>query len=132
MPAGGHRSYVVQYRAGTISRRLTIKGVLKLADARKEARAVLGAVAKGKDPLEDRRRETAASANTLKSIASEYFDREGAKLRTMADRRATFNRLIFPKLGARQIDSIRRREIVQLLDKIEDESGAVMADHTLA
>ena len=130
--AGGHRSYVVQYRAGKVSRRLTIKGVLKVADARKQARAVLGSVAKGHDPLTERRKDTAAATNTLKAIAQEYFAREGGRLRTMDERQATFERLIFPKFGARQIDSIRRSEIVRLLDRIEDENGAVMADHALA
>jgi integrase len=131
--AGGHRSYVVQYRnSDGNSRRLTLKGGLSVADARREARAVRGAVAKGSDPLAAKRKETAAAANTLRSVAEEYFAREGGRLRTIDERRATFERLIFPKLGARQIGEIRRSEVVRLLDRIEDGSGAVMADHALA
>jgi integrase len=130
--AAGHRSYVVQYRAGKTSRRLTIKRGLKLTDARKQAKAVLGVVAKGQDPLLEQRKAAAAATNTLKAVAEEYFAREGGRLRTTDERRRTFERLIFPKLGARQIDSIRRSDIVRLLDKIEDESGAPMADHALA
>ena len=46
----GHRSYTVQYRNGSgrsgTDRRMTIKGVLKLDDARREAKAILGRVAK--------------------------------------------------------------------------------------
>src|SRR5262249_56439312 len=41
-------------------------------------------------------------------------------------------RLVFPTLGARPIDDIGRSDIVRLLDKIEDTSGQVMADRTLA
>jgi integrase len=41
-------------------------------------------------------------------------------------------RLIFPVLGDRPIAQIRRKEIVELLDKVEDEKGPVMADRTLA
>src|SRR5262249_58574581 len=41
-------------------------------------------------------------------------------------------RLVFPTLGARPIDDIGRSDIVRLLDKIEDASGPVMADRTLA
>src|SRR6516164_3437420 len=75
--AGGHRSYVVQYRnSDGNSRRLTLKGGLSVADARREARAVRGAVAKGSDPLAAKRKETAAAANTLRSVAEEYFARE--------------------------------------------------------
>jgi integrase len=41
-------------------------------------------------------------------------------------------RLVYPKLGGRQIEDIKRSEIVRLLDHIEDERGPVMADRTLA
>jgi hypothetical protein len=40
--AAGHRSWVLQYRSGQVSRRYTINSVLGLEDARREARAVLG------------------------------------------------------------------------------------------
>jgi integrase len=130
--ASGHKSFVVQYRANRVSRRLHLKGGLTLEKARREARKIIGAVAEGRDPLAERRRDAAALTNTVKSIADEYFARETGRLRTIAERRATFERLIFPKFGARQIDSIRRSEIVRLLDRIEDENGPVMADHTLA
>jgi integrase len=133
---GGHKSYVVQYRAGTgrgaVDRRITIKGVLKLDEARREAKAILGHVAKGGDPLKERRDEEAEATNTLKSIAEEYLAREASRLRSIDQRRACLERLIYPQFGLRQIDSIRRSEIVRLLDKIEDENGPVMADHTLA
>jgi integrase len=39
---------------------------------------------------------------------------------------------VFKKLGTKQIDQIKRSEINALLDKIEEESGTAMADHTLA
>jgi integrase len=130
--SGGHRSFVVQYRAHGVSRRMTLPAELSLKDARREARALLGNVAKGHDPLAERRKKAAEATNTLRSIAEEYLSREGGRLRTMAERRAVFERLVYPKLGARQIDTIKRSEINRLLDKIEDESGASMADHTLA
>jgi integrase len=39
---------------------------------------------------------------------------------------------VYPELGAKQIGDIKRSDIVGLLDKIEDENGATMADRTLA
>jgi len=128
----GEKRYVVQYRAFRRSRRMTFKPGLTLTEARKEAKAVLGAVAKGGDPMAERRRQEGAATNTLKAIAEEYFKREGAKLRSADHRLAAFERLIFPVLGARQIDSIKRSEIVRLLDKIEDERGPSMAHVALA
>ncbi len=128
----GEKRYVVQYRVAGRSRRLTFKPGLSLTEARKEAKAKLGDVAKGRDPLAERRRQEGEATNTLKAIVEEYFDREGKKLRSADDRLAAFERLIFPVLGARQIDSIKRSEIVRLLDKIEDERGPSMAHVALA
>jgi hypothetical protein len=56
----------------------------------------------------------------LRSIVESYLEREGAKLRTAAERRATFERLVFKKFGARQIGDIKRSEINKLLDTIEE------------
>jgi integrase len=130
--AAGHKSFVCQYRAGRRSRRLAIKAALKLGEARKEARAILGAVAKGHDPLAERRKKEAEASNTLRSVAEEYFAREGRNLRTVEHRQTALNRLVYPKLGARQIEDVRRSDITKLLDRIEDENGPVMADRTLA
>jgi integrase len=130
--ANGARSFVVQYRANGRSRRQTISAQLKLREARNEARAIMGKVAKGGDPLDEKRKAAAAADNTLQSVCENYFAREGKKLRTVSDRQRTLHRLVYPKLGARQIDDIERKDIVRLLDKIEDENGARMADITLA
>jgi integrase len=129
----GARSYVVQYRAHGRSRRLTLDAsALSLDAAKREARKHLGEVAKGGDPLTERRRESAAASDTLRAVAEAYFRREGKKIRTMDERRRTLERLVFPALGPRPIDGIGRSDIVRLLDKIEDTSGPVMADRTLA
>jgi integrase len=157
--AGGHRSYVVQYRAGHgragIDRRLTIGAGIALDVARREARAILGEVARGADPLQDRRDEATKAAGTLKAIAEDYFAREcemvrdadgkavfpeprnadgkaDLNLRSAPDRVRTFERLIYPALGSKPIGDIKRSDIVRLLDKIADERGPVMADRTLA
>ncbi len=130
--ASAHRSFVVQYRAGGRSRRMTIDSVLGLAAARKQARSLLGEVAKDRDPLQARRTAITLAEDTFKSIAEAYFAREGKKLRTAADRRVTLERLVYPRIGFQSISAIRRSDIVRLLDRIEDENGPVMADRTLA
>jgi integrase len=127
-----HQSFVVQYRTGGRSKRMHLKAGLTLRDARKEAKAILGVVAKGGDPLGERRKAERAKSNTLKAIVEEYLAREGDRLRTIGERRAVLERLVLPKLGARQINDITRTDIARLLDRIADENGAPMADHTLA
>lgn len=134
--AKGHKSFVVQYRAKGKSRRLTLKpesrGGLSLDKARREAKAVIGAATKGGDPLTERRKAERAATDTLQSIADEFLNRDGKRLRSIEQRRATLERLVYPKFGQRQIGDIRRSEITSLLDKIEDQNGPVMADHVLA
>ena len=128
----GAKSYVIQYRSGRVSRRYTINSVLGLEDARREARAVLGQVARGHDPVLERRRTSEASKNLLRAVCERYLVREGGKLRTTAKRQANLERLVYPVLGDRQIDDIKRGDINALLDDIEDQRGAAMADQILA
>jgi integrase len=133
----GHRSFVVQYRHGRTSRRMAIDRVLTLDQARKRARVLLGQVANGADPLAERRKAAAAAGNTLRSICEEYLGREAkrkdGKLRSLDQRRAMLERLVYPHpIAARPIDDIKRSDLVRLLDKVDDERGASMADHVLA
>src|SRR5258705_1446962 len=79
-----------------------------------EARAALEV---GRDP-----RTALAKPETLKAICEEWAEREGGGLRTGADRKATLERLVYPELGDRPINDLRRSDIVRLLDTIEDET----------
>ena len=128
------KSFVVQYRnAAGKSQRMKIGGVeLKVAEARNQARVVLGDVARGLDPLAERRQEKIEAENTLASVVENYFWREGSQLRSAGPRQKAIKRLVLPTLGARQIGEIKRSEIVKLLDTIEDCNGPVMADQVLA
>jgi integrase len=132
--SGGHRSYVAQYRARGASRRFTIGSASKLDldQARRKAKTILGQVADGSDPVIDKRKAAEGDRNSLRAVCESYFRREGGKLRTTDLRRATLERLVYGKFGARQIDEIGRRDIVHLLDEIEDRNGPRMADRVLA
>jgi integrase len=126
----GARSFVTQYRANGKSRRYTINAVIGLDKARKQARKILGDVQDGKDPAQECRK--AANPNTLEAVCERYLTREGHKLRSTPRRRADLQRLVYPTLGARPIEDIKRGDIVRLLDAVEDERGAAMADSILA
>jgi integrase len=130
--SAGHKSWCVQYRSGATSRRLTINSVLGLEDARRQAKALLGKVASGHDPVLERRKASEAGKNTLCAVCERYLAREGGKLRTTAKRQANLARLVYPVLGDRPIDDIKRSDINALLDDIEDRRGRAMADQILA
>jgi integrase len=134
----GHRSWAVRYRFNGETAKLTLGSwpALTLAGARKAAADALHELAEGRNPAAAREaaklKVAAAKADTLIAVCEEYLRREGKKLRTVDQRVSTLKRLVYPMLGDRPIGSIRRSEIVHLLDKIEDTSGPRMADVTLA
>jgi integrase len=129
--AGGHASYVCQYRAGRRSHRMSLKSGLTLQDARREAKKLLGDVARGDNPLDKRRKEAAAATDTFGAIAEEYITREGKSVRSMKNREATLRKHVFPTLERRPIAEIKRTDIVRLLDRVEDKFGPSGADNAL-
>jgi len=132
----GHRSFILQYRASHRSRRMLIGDTKKIGldKARKEARKALGDVAGGGDPLEERKRAEWQAENTLEAICKEYLKREGVRLRSKSQIEGALRRVVYHpnKIGSRQIEDIRRSDIVRLLDQIEDERGPVAADFSLS
>jgi len=153
--ATGHKSYVFTYRASGTQRRMTLDGKFLryeaergkknggkyepplpgetlFAIARREARAVQGAIAQGRDPLGELKAERNAGRNSLKAVAEEFFRRDGKTLRSADESKADLERYVYNRLGSRAIDSIKRSEIVRLLDKVEDDHGAYAAQHALA
>jgi integrase len=73
-----------------------------------------------------------AKADSFEAICKEYITREGGKLRSANWRQAVLERAVYPAIGAKLIDDIRRSDVVRLLDQIEDQRGPAMADQTLA
>jgi integrase len=148
--ATGHRSFVFQYRVGSTSRRMKLDGgwfrheaarakkdvpVIKgtpRAIAKREAEAVRGAIAQGRDPLAEMRKAEATATNTVKAIAEQYLARDGNRLRSKRDRERLFKNYVYPRIGQEQIEEVTRRDIVKMLDAIETENGPVQADHVLA
>jgi integrase len=132
----GVKSFAVRYRYGGKSRKLTLKSGISLLAARKAAADAFYQVDQGHDPSVARRQakqaQRLAAADTLRAVCEEYQHREGHKLRTARWRSSALARLVYPTLGDRPIGEIRRSEIVRLLDKIEEDSGPVMADRSLA
>ena len=126
----GHQSFVIQYRAARRSCRMSLKPGLTLQDARREAKKMLGDVARGNDPLAERRKAATAGEDTLQAIAEDYLKRESK--RSIDQTKAVLERCVFPALGNRPVTDIRRTDIIRLLDRIADERGPSMADITLA
>jgi integrase len=133
----GRKGFCVRYRFFGVPRKLTLPAGVTLAQARKLAADAMYEVSQGRDPADTRKAEVEkaerARADTLRSVAEEYLAREGKRLRTIDQRERIFEKLIYPVLGSgRQIGSIRRKDVIRLLDHIEDNHGQRMADYSLA
>jgi integrase len=132
----GRRGFCVRYRFNGVPKKLTLPNGITLAQARKLAADAMFEVARNNDPAETKKatqvKAAAAAKDTLAAICAEYWKRDGNKLRTAGVRSGILARLVYPILGDRQIDTIKRSEIIRLLDKIEDNNGPRQADIVLA
>ena len=125
----GHRRWIA----------IGLHGTITPDDARKVATKYAGAVADNRDPLaerEDARSEAArvASIKTVGDVLDEFLARYVRKqdLRTADEIESSFKRHVRPRIGGRPIHEIRRSEIVEMLDAIEDGGTARLADTVLA
>jgi integrase len=132
----GARSFVLVARyPGSVNpaaRTIAKVGAIPLAEARRQAQTWLGALRAGFDPAKPPGPEGPSPQDTFGAIAEEFLGRDGGRLRSVDWIRTTLTRLVLPDLGPRPITSIRRTDVVRLLDRIEDQSGPVMANRTLA
>ena len=112
----GRRQYIVQYRAGRRSRRISLgpSTILTTEQARSRALAILADARGGKDPAADR--EAYRNALLLKDLV-ERFDQQHISLRlkprTAAAYRRSLAKFIVPKLGKMLVTEITRADVTK-------------------
>ncbi len=147
--ANGAKFFIAQFTIGGIRRRKPIGafGVVTAEEARRAARAVLGDVAKGLDPVAEQRakdiaRRDAEIAAKAKAIADHFtfedlIDRwtaaraGDARPRYLAEASATLKRHLLSMLPL-PASSIATAEIVHALDRIKDKGAPVAANRVLS
>ncbi|MER9758447.1 tyrosine-type recombinase/integrase [Mesorhizobium sp. M0138] len=118
----GKRSYLVQYRAAGRTRRYTIglHGVWTPETARREARILLGKIAQGENPSEERRLDHRAI--TVKELCERYLEdadkglilgkgRRPKKASTLTIDKSRIRRHIIPLLGTRRVKDIASTDV---------------------
>ena len=132
LSAGGEKSYIVQYRAGTgrgaPKRRITIgkHGTLTPDEARRIAKSILADVAKGNDPALTRRGQR--HALTIAQLADLYLVEgcETKKASTIYPDRGRIERHIKPLLGQKRVHEVTRIDIERFMRDVA--AGKTAAD----
>jgi integrase len=122
----GRRSYLVQYRIGKRTRRYTIgtHGVWTVETARREAKALLGQVAAGIDPADEKKRD--AATLSIAEACDQYLE-EGmatAKDSSIRQARSNIENHIKPLVGRHLLSSFTRGDVQQLLRDVAASKSA--------
>jgi len=138
-------TYGFRYRDKSTGRQrwigLGLHGSITPDEARELAKKRAGEVADKRDPVAERAvsraeaaKARAAEANTVDALLDNFMARYVRKngLRRGDDVERIFERLVRPRIGKKPIYELRRGDVVEMLDTIEDENGPVMADRVLA
>ena len=131
--ASGHKTYVVRFRAGGRSRRVTLgpHGVLTPEAARRRALVILAEVWNGGDPMAAREAERAAiSVKDLCDRFLEEYAEIHCKPSTVREYGRVLRKIIIPFLGRRKAADVRRRDIAALHYRLRD--TPYQANRTLA
>ena len=133
-------TYGLRYRIAGRQRWLALglHGRVTPDKARRLAKQRVGQVAHDRDPAGEREAERAkaeaAKISTVNALLDAFLERHVRKngLRTAGEIERTFDKYVRPRIGSRVIYGIRRRDIVEMLDAIDNDHGPVMADRTLS
>src|SRR5438445_5329232 len=146
----GAKSWAYRYRMEGKSRKLTLGTLLEagakpeadaagelpalsVTEARQRASAAAVKSQRGIDPATERKRKEAKTKKTVSHILDQFIERYAKpNLRSAGQYESTFDRLVKPDIGDYSVYELKRSHIVDMLDDIDDESGPVMADRTLA
>jgi integrase len=96
-----------------------------LPEARAAAAAALKRMTEGEHPHADK-------AAMFDEVLEEWLVRDQAKNRSVGNVRNAVAKHVLPAFGGRSIDSIRKADVLRLIDKIVDSGSPVQANRVLA
>ncbi|MDQ7775557.1 MAG: integrase family protein [Paracoccus aminovorans] len=134
----GKKGWQVRYRHGGTHRRMTLGGypILSLADARARARDVLAGATEGRDPAAEVKAAKAPKVrnddDTVDAVIDLFLKRHASRNRRVDDVAAMFKREVRGKWGQREIQTISKRDVIDLLDGVVDRGSPVTANRLRA
>lgn len=135
----GAKSWALRYRFGGKPAKLTLGRwpIMGVAEARGAATDALEEIHHGRNPAEAKKAAKAeASQNTdrdrLSNVIDLFMKRHASRNRRGDDVLAMFRREIMDKWGDRDIHSITKRDVIDVLDSIVDRGSPVTANRLRA
>jgi hypothetical protein len=107
---------------------------VSLADARDRAAELRRAVAKGVNPVEEKRRERQnAGALTFSHLAERYLNEHARRVKRSASADERNLKLhVLPTWGSRPFAQIERRDVIELVERLIGEEKATLANRVQA
>lgn len=135
----GAKSWALRYRFGGKPSKLTLGRwpIMGVAEARGAATDALEEIHHGRNPAEAKKAAKAeASADTdrdrLSNVIDLFMKRHASRNRRGDDVLAMFRREIMDKWGDRDIHSITKRDVIEVLDGVVDRGSPVTANRLRA
>ncbi len=137
----GAKSWAFRYRAAGRPTKLTLGAypALGLGEARAAAKVAREAVDRGKDPagakseMRRRRKEGSAAIGSVQRVYEQFIKKriEGGskpnKPRSAEETKRIFTKRVLPVWGERQIRDITKRDVRELVERIEEEGAPIAA-----
>jgi len=118
----GSKIYVLQYRRQGRVRRYTIgpHGQWTPDTARKQAAILLGQIAKGTDPVEEKGKHKGITFTQFSERYLDEYARLRKKPRSIKEDERNLRRLVLPALGTKRLDAITRQDLARLHHDLRD------------
>ena len=132
----GVKSWVWVYHFGGRPRRMTFGTYpeMTLHSARVELANAQDRLSQGEDPgntLAEKRREE-RQAETIKQLAEDFIEKYASNIRSGPEYKRALHKDVIPKWGTRKANSIKRRDVADLLDTIVSRGSPLQANRVLA
>lgn len=131
----GKRTFVFRYKLHGRPRRMTLgpygHGGISLKEARNRWYAARAKLEHGTDPGQAQIEEKRANyeAGTVGELANDYMTKHAkAKKRSWIEDQRIINREVLPAWKNRKAKSIKRRDVIELLDRIVDRGAPIRAN----
>lgn len=133
----GAKSWVVRYRHGRRTRKLTLGRypAIGLKAARDIATEALRTIAEGRDPGREKLEAREADPDTVAAVARQFIKlhcRRNNRLRTAAETERLLEVNVLPRWRGRLAREISRRDVLELLDRLVEEGRPITANRTFS